>query len=55
MDTDDNSLSLVPMLSYTDVQQHNTPEDCWIIVHQKVYDVSAFLADHPGGSKSIPR
>ncbi|KAF5835722.1 delta 6 desaturase [Dunaliella salina] len=33
--------------SAEEVQQHNTPEDCWIVVDGKVHDVSGF--DHPGG------
>ncbi|KAJ6572593.1 FMN-dependent dehydrogenase-domain-containing protein [Mycena sp. CBHHK59/15] len=35
------------------VAQHNTRQSCWIIVHGKVYDVTDFLDDHPGGSKII--
>ncbi|TFY80695.1 hypothetical protein EWM64_g3318 [Hericium alpestre] len=35
------------------VAQHNTRESCWIIVHGKVYDVTDFLDEHPGGSKII--
>ncbi|KAG7091144.1 hypothetical protein E1B28_010198 [Marasmius oreades] len=40
-------------LSGKEVAQHNTRESCWIIVHGKVYDVTEFLDDHPGGSKII--
>ncbi|EFY95710.1 NADH-cytochrome B5 reductase [Metarhizium robertsii] len=32
------------------VAQHNKPEDCWITVHGKVYDVTKYLQDHPGGA-----
>ncbi|KAI0059917.1 glyoxylate dehydrogenase [Artomyces pyxidatus] len=35
------------------VQQHNNRSSCWIIVHGKVYDVTEFLDEHPGGSKII--
>ncbi|KAH8994428.1 FMN-dependent dehydrogenase-domain-containing protein [Lactarius akahatsu] len=35
------------------VAQHNSRESCWIIVHGKVYDVTEFLDEHPGGSKII--
>ncbi|CAE6968026.1 NIA1 [Symbiodinium natans] len=27
--------------------------DCWVIVGDQVLDVTNFLADHPGGKKSI--
>ncbi|QRW01980.1 FMN-dependent alpha-hydroxy acid dehydrogenase [Ceratobasidium sp. AG-Ba] len=38
------------MLSAKDVATHNTPNSCWIIVSGKVYDVTEFLSEHPGGS-----
>ncbi|KAL4901100.1 hypothetical protein BDW74DRAFT_170450 [Aspergillus multicolor] len=40
------------MSSYTldQVKAHCTPEDVWIIFHNKVYDVTKYLEDHPGGS-----
>ncbi|KDQ52808.1 hypothetical protein JAAARDRAFT_162334 [Jaapia argillacea MUCL 33604] len=40
-------------ISGKEVAQHNSRESCWIIVHGKVYDVTEFLPDHPGGSKII--
>lgn len=36
-----------------EVQKHNTKTDCWLVVHNKVYDVSEFLNDHSGGALSI--
>lgn len=41
------------VISGKEVAQHNSRESCWIIVHGKVYDVTEFLNDHPGGSKII--
>ncbi|KAG0054774.1 hypothetical protein BGZ83_010450 [Gryganskiella cystojenkinii] len=39
--------------STSQVASHNSENDCWVIIHDKVYDVSRFLKDHPGGKKII--
>ncbi|KAJ9409617.1 hypothetical protein DTO045G8_2543 [Paecilomyces variotii] len=36
-----------------EVAKHNTPDSCWVVLYGKVYDVTDFLAEHPGGSKII--
>ncbi|KAL1980257.1 hypothetical protein VTN96DRAFT_4432 [Rasamsonia emersonii] len=41
------------LLDGKEVAQHNSPESCWIVVRGKVYDVTAFLDDHPGGARVI--
>ena len=33
----------------TEVALHKTQDDCWIILHGKVYDISEYLKYHPGG------
>jgi cytochrome b involved in lipid metabolism len=40
-------------LSTEQVAQHNKAGDCWIIIDNKVFDVSSFLKEHPGGSKVV--
>lgn len=35
------------------VARHCTPDDCWIIAHGSVYDVTRYLGKHPGGAQSI--
>jgi len=35
------------------VAKHASPESCWIILYGHVYDVTNFVAQHPGGSKVI--
>ncbi|KAK5815604.1 nitrate reductase [Linnemannia elongata] len=35
------------------VAKHKSHGDAWVIVHNKVYDCSAFLDEHPGGPASI--
>ena len=36
--------------SLADVAKHCTPNDCWVVVHGSVYDVTAFVPKHPGGA-----
>jgi len=34
----------------SEVASHDKPQDCWVIVKEKVYDVSSFAEEHPGGT-----
>eukprot|EP01024_Parvocaulis_polyphysoides_P039727 TRINITY_DN35947_c0_g1_i2.p1 TRINITY_DN35947_c0_g1~~TRINITY_DN35947_c0_g1_i2.p1 ORF type:complete len:473 (-),score=40.98 TRINITY_DN35947_c0_g1_i2:268-1686(-) len=36
--------------SLKEIALHNMPHDCWLIVDRKVYDVTKWVAHHPGGS-----
>ncbi|KAF7074722.1 hypothetical protein CFC21_079549 [Triticum aestivum] len=42
--------TLTKLYSMKEAALHNTPEDCWIVVDGKIYDVTAYLDDHPGGA-----
>ncbi|XP_062204674.1 uncharacterized protein LOC133906716 [Phragmites australis] len=37
------------LFSASDVALHASRKDCWVVIHGKVYDVTKFLEDHPGG------
>ncbi len=43
------------ILTIKEVAKHNKKDDCWVIIHDKVYDLSEFIPDHPGGQKIIIR
>lgn len=39
----------VPKLTWSEVGKHNRQEDCWVVLSDQVYDVTAYLNYHPGG------
>ncbi|MFA4931034.1 MAG: cytochrome b5-like heme/steroid binding domain-containing protein [Patescibacteria group bacterium] len=47
--TDDQTATYVP----SEVAGHNLANDCWVIIKDKVYDVTDFIAVHPGGPEAI--
>ncbi len=40
-------------MNSNDIQSHNTNDDCWVVINGKVYDVTKYLDEHPGGSEII--
>lgn len=43
---DENGL---PIITLEEVKNHFTLEDAWTIIYDRVYNVTSFLAEHPGG------
>ena len=43
------------MLDGREVAKHNHKESCWIVIDSKVYDVTSFLRQHPGGAAILLR
>lgn len=39
--------------STADVAAHNTPTDCYTMVGDKVYDLTSWINEHPGGAEAI--
>lgn len=36
-----------------EIAKHKTPDSCWFVIHDKVYNVSKFLDEHPGGEEVL--
>ncbi|KAI8906313.1 cytochrome b5 [Gorgonomyces haynaldii] len=41
------------LLTAEQVKAHSTRKDCWMIIDDKVYDVTKFLDEHPGGEEVL--
>ncbi|KAI8931755.1 hypothetical protein NX059_011395 [Plenodomus lindquistii] len=39
--------------TYSDVSEHNTKKDLYIVVHDKVYNATSFVDEHPGGEEVL--
>jgi cytochrome b involved in lipid metabolism len=35
--------------TWDEVRQHTSPGDLWLVIDNKVYDVSQWMDEHPGG------
>ncbi|CAN0889489.1 Cytochrome b5 [Linum grandiflorum] len=38
---------------FDQVIKHNLRDDCWLLIHGKVYNVTEFLDEHPGGEEVL--
>ncbi|KAJ1643810.1 hypothetical protein J3B02_006181 [Coemansia erecta] len=46
-------MSEVKTFTADEIEKHCTRDSIWIVVHDKVYDVTKFLDEHPGGEEVI--
>jgi cytochrome b involved in lipid metabolism len=44
-------MSATKEFTMQDVAEHNTSKDIYMVVHDKVYDCTKFLDEHPGGEE----
>ncbi|KAL8237096.1 hypothetical protein R6Q59_018177 [Mikania micrantha] len=45
----DAKSKILKAYSKAEVSLHNKRTDCWIIIKEKVYDVTPYVEEHPGG------
>lgn len=39
--------------AFEEVKQHSNRASCWLVIHDRVYDVTPFLNEHPGGEEVL--
>lgn len=42
-------------LTMDEVSKHATAADCWIVIKNKVYDISAYVTKHPARLETITK
>lgn len=42
-----------PVITLSQLAEHNTKTDCWVGYNRSVYDLTAWLPKHPGSSGAI--
>lgn len=41
------------LFSMKEIKEHNDNKSTWVVIHNSVYDVTAFLNEHPGGEEVL--
>lgn len=44
---------MTEIYSAEEISQHNHEKDLWMVIHGKVYDLTKFLKEHPGGEEVL--
>lgn len=39
----------------TEVSNHDSPDDCWLVISKRVYNVTSYIPKHPGGKRTITK
>ncbi|KAL7633290.1 UNVERIFIED_CONTAM: hypothetical protein RMT77_016395 [Armadillidium vulgare] len=41
------------IITLAEIENHNDKSSCWVVIHDKVYDLTKFLDEHPGGEEVL--
>uniref|UniRef100_A0A1B0BNV7 Cytochrome b5 n=1 Tax=Glossina palpalis gambiensis TaxID=67801 RepID=A0A1B0BNV7_9MUSC len=44
---------MVKQISLAEVKEHNKASDLWVVIENKVYDLTKFRDEHPGGEEVL--
>nr|UTK45973.1 b5-D [Tripterygium wilfordii] len=44
---------MAKLLSFAELNKHNSRTDCWLLIDGKIYDMTPFLEEHPGGDEVL--
>ncbi|KAF5731986.1 cytochrome b5 isoform A-like isoform X1 [Tripterygium wilfordii] len=44
---------MAKVLSFAEFTKHNSRTDCWLLIDGKIYDMTPFLEEHPGGDEVL--
>ncbi|KAM4606330.1 cytochrome b5 [Polymixia lowei] len=50
---DEKCEDAVKYYTLSEIEKHNTFKTTWILINYKVYDVTKFLEEHPGGEEVL--
>lgn len=39
--------------TFDEVKAHDTKKDLWVVINNKVYDITSFVDEHPGGEEVL--
>lgn len=46
-------MSATEEITFAEVSKHSTKKDLYVVVHDKVYNASSFVDEHPGGEEVL--
>lgn len=41
---------MTKIITKNELTEHTDETDCWLLINNRVYDISSYLKDHPGGA-----